>query len=151
MDDTVDEFGNLATGVVKALAKHDYTTPKYKKFYTSLLHIFYKEKQLFEALSKEDRDDLNTVVLSKIEYIEHQINGSMAPTEITEESQSSTTKLKKVQPESQPLLAQRDDTRFSMSFIQKTRPSLEERDNFNTVMHLLVIVLSELNAGCIEF
>lgn len=38
-----------------------------------------------------------------------------------------------------------------MSFIEKTRPSLEERDNFNTIMHLIVIVLSELNAGCIEF
>ena len=44
MDDTVDEFGNLATGVVKALSKHDYTTPKYKKFYASLLHVFSKEK-----------------------------------------------------------------------------------------------------------
>ena len=44
MDDTVDEFGNLATGVVKALSKHDYTAPKYKKFYASLLHVFCKEK-----------------------------------------------------------------------------------------------------------
>ena len=30
MDDTVDEFGNLATGVAQKLAKHDYTTEKYK-------------------------------------------------------------------------------------------------------------------------
>ena len=30
MDDTIDEFGNLATGVVAQLAKTDYTTDQYK-------------------------------------------------------------------------------------------------------------------------
>ena len=76
MDDTVDEFGNLANGVAKRLAKQDYTKGKYIKFYDSLLFVYKKESQLFEALKKEERDDLNTVILSKIEYIERQINGS---------------------------------------------------------------------------
>ena len=30
MDDTIDEFGNLATGVVAQLAKTDYTVKQYK-------------------------------------------------------------------------------------------------------------------------
>ena len=85
MDDTVDEFGNLANGVAKKLAKQDYTQGKYIKFYDSLLYVYKKESQLFEALKKEDKDDLNTVILSKIEYIERQINGSQQHTEITEE------------------------------------------------------------------
>ena len=41
--------------------------------------------------------------------------------------------------------------RFSINFLQQKQPTIDEKDDFDTIMHLLVIVLSELNAGCIEF
>ena len=51
MDDTIDEFGNLATGVVAKLAKTDYTTEKYKQFYKSILYLYNYERQLYDNLS----------------------------------------------------------------------------------------------------
>ena len=51
MDDTIDEFGNLATGVVSQLAQNDYTTEQYKQFYKSILYVYNYERQLYNALS----------------------------------------------------------------------------------------------------
>ena len=39
-DDTVELFGNLATGVASQLAKVDYETKQYRQFYDTMLHIF---------------------------------------------------------------------------------------------------------------
>ena len=44
MDDTVDEFGNLATGVAQRLAKNDYSTERYNQFYKSILHVYAYER-----------------------------------------------------------------------------------------------------------
>ena len=47
MDDTIDEFGSIATGVAAQLAKTDYTTLDFKKFFESLLYIYKYEKRLY--------------------------------------------------------------------------------------------------------
>ena len=40
LDDTVDQFGNLSTGVSSQLATLDYETKQYRQFYKTLLYVF---------------------------------------------------------------------------------------------------------------
>ena len=58
MDDTVDEFGNLATGVSQKLAKHDYNSEKYQQFYKTILYVYKHERQIYNKLSSEEKDGL---------------------------------------------------------------------------------------------
>ena len=51
LDDTVDLFGNLSTGVANQLTKVNYETKQYKQFYKTLLFIFEFENVLYEQLS----------------------------------------------------------------------------------------------------
>ena len=58
LDDTVDLFGNLATGVASQLAKVDYETKQYRQFYESMLYIFAYESELYEGLSEDEKSAL---------------------------------------------------------------------------------------------
>ena len=90
MDDTVDEFGNLATGVAQKLAKHDYTSEKYKQFHKTILYVYTHERQLYNKLSSEEKDGLCRNIADKIEELETQIelkrNKFSMKNEITEEN-----------------------------------------------------------------
>ena len=63
LDDTVDQFGNLVTGVSSQLATIDYETKQYRQFYKSLLYVFKYENQLYESLSAEEQASLTKNVM----------------------------------------------------------------------------------------
>ena len=63
LDDTVDLFGNLATGVAGQLATVDYEQPQYRQFYKSLLHVFQYENRLYEGLSDGEKQALTEEVV----------------------------------------------------------------------------------------
>ena len=54
LDDTVDQFGNLVSGVASQLSKHDYRTKQFKQFYKTMLYVFAYENQLYEGLNEDD-------------------------------------------------------------------------------------------------
>ena len=53
LDDTVDLFGNLSTGVASQLAAQDYQTPQYEQFYQTLSQLFRFEQHAYENLSSD--------------------------------------------------------------------------------------------------
>ena len=73
MDDTIDEFGNLATGVVAQLAKTDYTVKQYKQFYKSILYIYNYERQLYNGLTQDEKDNLNQQLIKKVAEVENEL------------------------------------------------------------------------------
>ena len=88
MDDTVDLFGNLVTGVASQLAQYDYDSTQFRQFFKSLRYLFEYENQLYEQLSPQEQEALPDDVYKEIAEIEvEQLSGSrrtMDP-EISEE------------------------------------------------------------------
>ena len=78
--------------------------------------------------------------------------------EVTEDQEEKASKQKsnvKIEPEKQPLLTDSSEKvrseRFSIGFIEKRKPPEGLKETFNTILHTLIFVLSELGAGPIEF
>ena len=88
LDDTVDLFGNLVTGVASQLAQYDYDSTQFRQFFKSLRYLFEYENQLYEQLSPQEQEALPDDVYKEIAEIEvEQLSGSrrtMDP-EISEE------------------------------------------------------------------
>ena len=52
LDDTVDNYGNIAVGVSSQLASVDYYTKQYRQFYKTLLYVFSFESKIYDELSE---------------------------------------------------------------------------------------------------
>lgn len=70
LDDTVDQFGNLATGVASQLAQEDYETKQYRQFYKTMLYVFSYENSLHENLTEAEQEALPLEVTKAMEAIE---------------------------------------------------------------------------------
>ena len=53
LDDTVDLFGSLTTGVASQLAIYDYDTLQFRQFFETLRFLIDYEQKLFETLTPE--------------------------------------------------------------------------------------------------
>ena len=53
LDDTIDIFANLCTGVAANQSKIDYDTDMYKEFYKTMVYVFSYERQLYSSLLEE--------------------------------------------------------------------------------------------------
>ena len=104
--------------------------------------------------------------MEKTEELETKLERMRKPhsmkTEITEEEiaqGSKEGKNLKVQPENQPLLSDSNEKprniqlskNLSMGFMKKRQPPSELKETFNIIIHMLIVILSELGAGPIEF
>ena len=70
LDDTVDIFGNLATGVCNQLAEVNYETEQYRQFYDTLLKVFSLESQLHDALTEDQQETLTKDLTKFVEVAE---------------------------------------------------------------------------------
>ena len=96
MDDTIDEFGNLATGVVSQLAKTDYTAKQYRQFYKSILYVYNYERQLYNGLTQNEKDNLNQQLIKNVAEVENELERKSGKipesiSEIVEEETQITT------------------------------------------------------------
>lgn len=66
LDDTIDLFGNLSSGVASQLALTEYETDEFRQFYETLLFIFEFENRLYEQLSDADKEQINTQVIRTV-------------------------------------------------------------------------------------
>lgn len=47
LDDTVDQYSNIVSGVADVLSKTDYSQRKYEMFYDSILYLYNFERNLY--------------------------------------------------------------------------------------------------------
>ena len=73
LDDTVDQFGNLVTGVAGQLATIDFEQLQYKQFYKTILYVFAYENQLYEQLSESEKESLTKDVVKAISEAEEMV------------------------------------------------------------------------------
>ena len=78
LDDTVDLFGNLATGVAQQLATVDYANSEtYSQFYETLLRLIAEEHWLYtNSLSESERDQLHASLIETFTEIENEYNAA---------------------------------------------------------------------------
>ena len=88
LDDTVDLFSNLCTGVGSQLATVDYDTERYRRFYETLLAAFAIENQIYEGLDDSKQDYLLLDVAKVVDAAEQDLEKARlaADDEIEEES-----------------------------------------------------------------
>ena len=73
LDDTVDQFSNIVTGVAEVLSKTDYSLKKYEKFYDSILYLYNFERSIYDKLDQEGRQNLHDKLLLTLDELEDEL------------------------------------------------------------------------------
>lgn len=172
LDDTVDQFSNIISGVAARLAKTDYSTREYEKFYDSIRYLYNFERTLYNKLTPRERDNLHNKLLLSIANIEEEVDRrrqndllELMYAEIVEEHKTmfeshgdiveddlefgkqvsnGPANTENLLTNSSRMSTVSRASRVSMG-ISKAEPM--EKGPFYDLVHLLVIVLSDLSAG----
>ena len=74
LDDTVDQFSNIVSGVAATLAKTNYSKKEWSLFYESIIYLYNYERMLYNKLTSSEQNNLLKKLLESITKIEKEVD-----------------------------------------------------------------------------